>query len=180
METKENFIDVVGFEGIYQIGNQGTIRSIDRTVTRSNKQYPKKGVVLKTFKNNRGYTTVWLYNNGNKKYCLLHRIVAESWIKNPQNKPEVNHINGNKDDNRVINLEWVTKSENEKHSYMLGLKSAKGEKNGRAILTEDDVRQIRILYGTGNYTQKELGKLYNIDYTNIGRIYKGKLWACVK
>lgn len=70
----------------------------------------------------KGYVSVTLNNNGLKKYFKVHRLVAMTFIPNPENKPQVNHIDGNKSNNSVYNLEWVTNSENVKHAVKTGLR----------------------------------------------------------
>lgn len=80
--------------------------------------------------NGRGYANITLIKNGNKFKTVIHRLVAKAFIPNPENKPEVNHINGNKRDNRLDNLEWCTSSENRKHAFKIGLaKARKGKDN---------------------------------------------------
>lgn len=69
--------------------------------------------------------TVWLYKSGKRNFCQVHRLVAEAFIPNPENKPEINHKHGNKTDNRVSELEWNTTSENLQHAYNTGLKKTK-------------------------------------------------------
>ena len=69
--------------------------------------------------NGRGYANITLIKNGNKFKTVIHRLVAKAFIPNPENKPEVNHINGNKRDNRLDNLEWCTSSENRKHEFKI-------------------------------------------------------------
>lgn len=84
------------------------------------------------YKNKNGYLMVPLLNKGKQKNCYVHRLVAESFIPNPENKPQVNHKNGNKTDNRVENLEWVSRSENQKHAHrVLGVPSSTLGKCGR-------------------------------------------------
>lgn len=101
--------DVVGYEGLYKVSSQGVVYSCLR-----NK-------VIKLLDTNMGYKRVCLYNSNIPKHISVHRIVAEAFLDNPENKPEVNHINGVKTDNRVENLEWVTRSENMKHGFSTGL-----------------------------------------------------------
>ena len=120
-----------------------------------------------------GYTNVDLCNNGKVKKFLIHRIIAETFLPNPKNKSQVNHINGNKSDNRVENLEWVTHSENQKHSIKLGLRSAKGIKNSQVKLSE------KIILNIFNSTEKNkyLALKYNISQATICDIKKGRSWT---
>lgn len=116
----EHWKDIKGWEGRYQISNDGRVRTLN---------YKRTGrvQVLTGFTDIRGYKSVHFRIGGagsKKKYYLIHRLVAELFIPNPENKPFVNHKNGKRDDNRVDNLEWVTRSENEKHKiYVLNKKS---------------------------------------------------------
>lgn len=112
--NKEIWKDVKDFEGFYQVSNLGNIRSIPRNGTVKNYRILKPNNV-------KGYYQVSLQKKGKKKYMKVHRLVAEAFIENTQNKREVNHIDGNKLNNKLTNLEWVTSSENQKHAFKIGL-----------------------------------------------------------
>ena len=110
----EQWKDIKGFEGLYQVSNLGNVRSLDMLVRAKNNNIQlKKGRLLKPQYNHAGYLRFDLLG----KKCRAHRLVAEAFINNSNNKEEVNHINAVRDDNRVENLEWNTKSENNKHKY---------------------------------------------------------------
>ncbi len=100
--------EIEGFNGYYLVSSLGTV---------SNRQKD-----LKTFINNAGYKVLKLTLDGNASHALVHRLVAKAFIPNPDNKREVNHIDGNKLNNDVCNLEWVTSSENKRHAFDTGLK----------------------------------------------------------
>lgn len=108
--------DIRGYEGIYQVSNLGRVRSLDIIVMRKNgRQLTVKGRILSFTKNAQGYLVVWLYKNGKKKDRRIHQLVAEAFITNPNPKfyTVVHHKSRNKEDNRVENLEWMTKLEHD-------------------------------------------------------------------
>ena len=121
----------------YQASNLGRIRSVEHYI-KSNfkncKQIKRKGRVLKQYKEN--YCSITINENGKIKKKLVHRLVASAFIPNPQNKPCINHKDGNKYNNNIDNLEWCTIQENTKHAYDKGLQNNKRDKKGRFIKNE--------------------------------------------
>lgn len=112
--TQEVWKPVVGFEGVYCVSNFGNIKGVVRSGSTGKPLHPQM--------NHNGYMMVHLYNHPKHKVTTVHRIVATAFIPNPENKRTVNHIDGNKKNNRVDNLEWATHGENHRHAYRIGLK----------------------------------------------------------
>lgn len=109
--------DVKGFEGLYQVSNFGNVKSAERFVNHSKGGLQKRKSYILKPKINKGYCHVYLCKESKHTTLKVHRLVALHFIDNPDNKPEVNHIDGNKLNNNVWNLEWCTKSENGLHSF---------------------------------------------------------------
>ncbi|MGN1298135.1 MAG: NUMOD4 domain-containing protein [Clostridia bacterium] len=127
---EEVWKDIDGYEGLYQVSNLGRVKSFDRYVKNkmSNKNI-KKGRVLRPCVSKYGYLNVNLVKNTKGKTSAIHRLVAIAFIENPENKLCVNHIDGNKKNNNVYNLEWVTHSENNIHAIKTGLRKKMKGKN---------------------------------------------------
>ena len=114
----ETFKEIENTNGLYLIGNYGTVKSVDRDIIQTNgKKYHKKEKILRIGLSDDGYPIVNLRINGKSAKKRVHRLIALAFIPNPNNKSEVNHKNGDVTDFSIENLEWVTRSENLKHSY---------------------------------------------------------------
>ena len=118
---KEEWKPIEGYEGLYEVSNLGRVKSIERNVPFRGSSITMHGKVLKPYANENGYCFVVLYQNTRQKRHKIHRLVAETFIPNPEKKKCINHVDGNKKNNRVDNLEWCTHSENNKHAHDNGL-----------------------------------------------------------
>ncbi len=124
-----------------------------------------------------GYHLVSIGCKNKKRTMSLHRLVAKAFIPNPENKPQVNHKDGNKINNRADNLEWATKSENELHAYKTGLKiQPRGQKNHNSKLTDKQVKEIKEISKNSVLTQEEISKKYNISRGTIAKIQVNISW----
>lgn len=165
---------IKGYEGIYEISSLGRVKSLSREkkskgngITITDERYIKYPLIK--------YPHVTLHKKGIKKTALIHRLVAEAFIPNPDNKLEVNHKDGNSKNFSIDNLEWVTKSENQLHAYKFGLVSPiKGEKNILSKLSDKQVLDIREKYKTKMYSQREIAKEFGVSQCRINFIVNNK------
>ena len=172
----ENWKPVVGYEGLYEVSDQGRVRSVDR-ITRDGRRW--KGRVLSTSKVSSGYLHTVLSVDGKYDHVYVHRLVADAFVPNPQGKLEVNHKDGNKKNNVASNLEWVTHSENGLHSFrVLGRKAAKsmlGKPSPCRKLTDEQVAEIR----TGKKSCYALAREYGVSDSTIQNVRNGVSYRVV-
>ena len=160
-------IDVYGEN--YYINREGVIYRASY-VTNDGK-YIKSKIVTQSLGKN-GYYYVNLRHDGKTKLAYVHRIIAETYVDNPENKEQVNHINGDKKDNRIENLEWVTPKENTQHSIYNGMTPI-GEKAHKSKLTLKEAVSIKL----SNRGNTELAKEYGVSRAQVYRIKKGLNWS---
>lgn len=137
-----------------------------------------KGYIINPNNKWSGYPRVKLNRNGEIKKESVHRLVALAFIPNPEDKPFINHKNAIRHDNRVANLEWCTPSENIKHAFNIGTKTAKsGKDSNLSKLTEDIVREIDKLLNLGELNQRQIAVRFSISHITVSDIYRGKSWS---
>lgn len=171
--------DIEGFEGLYQVSNMGKIKSCERFVKHSrNPNFFRsiKEKLLKQTIGRKGYLVVNLSKDGEHDCKRVSRLVAIAFVPNPDNKPEVNHKDGDKLNNNDWNLEWNTTSENIQHAYDNGLKKAwdglKGETHGRSKLSEIDVLNIR----KSSKLDEDLANAFGVKKSCINKIRNKQSW----
>lgn len=159
---------VVGYEGLYEVSNDGRVRGVSRV----RNGVKTSGMELRQNMSQR-YLKVKLYKDGSHRTLVVHRLVAKAFIPNPENKPQVNHINGDRTDNSVTNLEWCTASENQKHAFRTGLKDP--EDTARA--TRKKVLQLDM---NGNVIREwrslsDAARELGLQVSNISHCCKGRI-----
>lgn len=158
---------IKGYENKYEISDKGEVFSLN---------FHRQGVrkQLKERFDKDGYVGVALLKNRKYKYFRISRLVAQAFIPNPNDLPQVNHKNGDKTDNSVENLEWSTGSENIRHSFKVLGKNQKGEKNNNSKLTEAQVIAVWDL--KGKKTQKEISRMFGVAMHNVDNIHSQRCW----
>lgn len=177
LEDDEKWKPIAGF--FNEVSNLGRVRSVTHKAG-NGKTY--QGKILKPIITKSGYVNVCLTTgeNENRITKRVHRLVAEAFCENPEDKDEINHKDGDKENNRAENLEWVTRNENEQHAYDNNLiKVLKGSEKPCAKLDEEDIRNIRKEYENG-CLQIELAEEYGVARQTISSIVTRKAWTHVQ
>lgn len=176
--SNEVWKDVVGWEGFYQVSDRGRVRSLDRYIeTSRTKPYLVKGRVMKQKTSKQGYKVISFKNKDVTANPVVHRLVAIAFIPNPDNLPQVNHIDGNKSNNDFTNLEWCTAKENINHAFMLGLKP-QGEDSPYAKIDELTAHKICDMLSKG-IPNTEIARILGITKSTVSKIKSGKSWKSV-
>lgn len=158
---------IAEYEGRYEVSNMGQIRSLDVYVMCGFGTRLSKGRMKPLHPNNRGYLTVNLSKDGVGKRYLVHRLVAEAFVPNTHNKPQVNHIDGDVGNNRADNLEWVTDNENKAHSSLAVGGTQRPKK--AVVVTKKTTREVFHFNGL-----REAERALNLDHGTALKVLKGK------
>ena len=153
MREIEEWRDIEGYEGLYLVSSLGRVKSMDRWVTYSNGvEHLHKGKIIKPSKV-RGYLRVMLYKDGYKQWSSVHRLVSNAFIPNPDNLETVNHIDENRSNNRVDNLEWMSPKQNTRYSQSKPINQF--TLDGKFIRTWECIREVQYQLG---YNQSFISK----------------------
>lgn len=162
-EEGEEWRDIEGYEGLYQVSTFSRVRGLERDIDASNGRTLRIQGSILSQKTRKGYKRINLCKKSEKETFLVHRLVASAFVPNPLNLPCVNHIDTDKSNNFYKNLEWCTNQENISHATMHGLMEKK--------LSKADKGNIIKLRKEGVYV-KEIAKQYGVDRTSITRSYQ--------
>jgi len=178
LPTKEIWENIIKYEGYYQVSNLGSVRSLNRYVNSkfNNKRFAK-GKLLKLNTDKDGYRTCVLCKDNKNKTCKVHRLVLTAFKENSNNYSMSNHLDGNKKNNYIDNLEWCNQSINEKHAHRIGLKNHKGENHSQSRLKEIDIKKIRGLRKTFKLKYNEIAKIFGINDSYAWEIVNRKAWS---
>lgn len=182
--TDEVYLVVPGYEGLYEVSNFGRVKSVDRVIEHKNNRWGNShktrytGKELKQKIDKYGYPCVCLFNGTKRRYVTVHRLVAEAFIENNSSLPQVNHIDGNKLNNHVSNLEWVSPSQNVSHAIRMGLLvPARGDGLPQTAVDQIIAKEIKEDLITGKYSQVEIARKFNVSKNVVWRIKTGQTWG---
>lgn len=173
----ELWVDIIGYNGEYQLSNRGRVRSPQRTIVhKTGKKVTLPYREQTVFINTNGYPSVGLSKDKKQRQWLLHRLLALHFIPNPENKPFINHINGIKTDYRLENIEWCTHVENCLHAFAIGLSDTHGERHTQSKLTNAAVLDIRANCSDTSKA-KEYAVKYGVNPSTIRDVIWKRTWT---
>jgi len=177
MSEEEEWKDIEGYEGLYQVSDLGMVKSLERHVVGRwgcSQYFPER---LLKINNGDRYASACLCKNGIKKVFRVHKLVATHFIENPDNLPQVNHKDGIKSNNAANNLEWCTAYHNIHHAMENNLNPPRrGEQVKTSKLTDVGVIEIKRLLKSTRLLNREIASLFNVGVKAINNISAGKTW----
>lgn len=163
----EQWRSVLGYEGLYEVSNLGHVVSVK--FNKRKRLNPKP--------TSRGYKRITLRKDRKRKGVFVHEMVLEAFVSQRPDGLVANHKNGDKSDNRVQNLEWITQKQNVHHAIRKGnFFTPRGEQCGPSKLTEKQVLKIRSLFATGNFTKTALAARFDVTDVLVGKIVRHEIW----
>lgn len=170
---KEQWKDVVGYEGLYQVSDIGRVKRIISIKC-------KKERIRKLITTPNGRLSVSLYKNNTGNTMLVHRLVLMAFVGLPNKDHITRHLDGNPINNNLVNLKWGTASENQQDSIRHGTKSNpprvdnSGSNNGMSKLTESQATKIKLLAKNRKHTQNEIARIFNVTQQTVSDIHRGR------
>lgn len=175
---EEIWKEIDGYDGFYEVSNKGNVRSWKIRNGKSNKKAHVPHI-LNSFKDKDGYRKCGLSKSGKTKQYRIARLVGIAFLDDTKEHLQINHIDGNKSNDSINNLEWVTAKENVNHSIEEGLRTHKhmmGARNKNSILCKSDVLDIRNAYRLNIFTHQEIANAYDVSRQHISAIINKKRW----
>lgn len=169
----EEWRDIKGYEGMYQVSNLGNVKSIERKAWNGRGYRVIKERIMKTYDNGYGYLFVYLTKDGEQEKCYIHRLVAEAFLENPDNLPEVNHISEDKTDNRLSNIEWCSHIYNQNYgtrNKRIAEAMTNHPKLSKAVIGINKVSGLIVEFSSAHEASRQLG----IDQGHITDCLKGR------
>lgn len=159
----EEWRAIPGYEGVYEASSLGRVKRV------------RSGRILATAEDGKGYLLTHLCKGGVRWLTQTHRLIAMAFIRADLAGVTVNHLNGVKGDNRIENLEVISHRGNIHHAIATGFRNLTGQRNGNAILGEEDVAAVRAMIATGR-SSREIARLYSVSKSCIDKIRIGRTW----
>ncbi len=173
----ETWRPIPGAKGAYEVSDHGRVRSLDRVVQRGGRPMRRQGQPIRTPVKSNGYLHFKLAFGGRVSYPTVHQCVASAFLGTKPQGYAINHIDGDKANNHVANLEYVTYTQNSEHAVAIGL-APSGERSVRSKLTAPQVRAIRA--ARGRQTAKQLAKVYGVSHLYIPLIWTRRRWGALE